>query len=82
MRPGKNNRTLPVEGRGFTLVEVLVTLTIASFVTVVAMSSLKTMSTTSDRIQTHSDHAAELRFAAARLRRDLNNLYRDKEARR
>ncbi len=82
MRPGKKNRTLPVEGRGFTLVEVLVTLTIASFVTVVAMSSLKTMSTTSARIQTHSDQAAELRFAAARLRRDLNNLYRDKEARR
>ncbi len=82
MRPGKNDRTLPVEDRGFTLVEVLVTLTIASFVTVVAMSSLKTMSTTSTRIQTHSDRAAELRFAAARLRRDLKNVYRDKEARR
>ena len=82
MRPGKNDRTLPVEDRAFTLVEVLVTLTIASFVTVVAMSSLKTMSTTSTRIQTHSDRAAELRFAAARLRRDLKNVYRDKEARR
>ena len=82
MRPGKNDRIWPVEDRGFTLVEVLVTLTIASFVTVVAMSSLKTMSTTSTRIQTHSDRAAELRFAAARLRRDLKNVYRDKEARR
>ena len=82
MRPGKNDRIWPVEDRGFTLVEVLVTLIIASFVTVVAMSSLKTMSTTSTRIQTHSDRAAELRIAAASLRRDLKNVYRDKEARR
>jgi general secretion pathway protein J len=64
----------------FTLVEVLVASTIASFVTVVAMGTLHALSQSASRIQVHCDTVSELRYAASVLSRDLSCLYTDKDA--
>lgn len=72
--PIQRNRT------AFTLVEVLVASTIASFVTVVAMGTLHAMSQSASRIQAHCDTVSELRYAASVLSRDLSCLYTDQDA--
>ncbi|MCP4454544.1 MAG: hypothetical protein GY809_24060 [Planctomycetes bacterium] len=75
------NRTAAQRNRtAFTLVEVLVASTIASFVTVVAMGTLHALSQSAARIQTHCDTVSELRYAVSVLSRDLSCLYTDQDA--
>lgn len=75
-----NKRPAQLSRRAFTLVEVLVASTIASFVTVVAMGTLHALSQSASRIQAHTDTVSELRYAAAVLSRDLSCLYTDQDA--
>ena len=67
----------PHHNRAFTLVEVLVASSIASFVTLVAMGTLHALSQSSAKIQAHCDTVSELRYASSVLSRDLSNLYFD-----
>lgn len=75
-----NKAATQLNRRAFTLVEVLVASTIASFVTVVAMGTLHAVSQSAKRIQIHCDTVSELRYAAAVLSRDLSCLYTDQDA--
>lgn len=61
---------------GFTLVEVLVASTIAVFIAMVAAGALRTMTASSDAVDRNIDAAAEVRFAANVIARDLQNFYR------
>ncbi|UCD00355.1 MAG: prepilin-type N-terminal cleavage/methylation domain-containing protein [Phycisphaerales bacterium] len=61
---------------GFTLVEVLVASTIAVFIAMVAAAALRTMTASSDAVDRNIDAAAEVRFAANMIARDLQNFYR------
>ena len=74
-----NKRPTQLNRPGFTLVEVLVASTIASFVTVVAMGTLHALSQSASRIQAHCDTVSELRYAASVLSRDLSCLYTDQD---
>jgi general secretion pathway protein J len=75
-----NKMAAQLNRTAFTLVEVLVASTIASFVTVVAMGTLQALSQSASRIQTHCDTVSELRYAASVLFRDLSCLYTDQDA--
>jgi len=70
------------EHRGFTIVEVVVATSLASFITLVAVGALKTISSNAARVQDHCDTVSELHHAAALLKEDLGNVYRDTDARR
>ena len=59
--------------------EVLVSITISSFVALVAVGAFKALSDSSARLQAHCDAVAEVRYAADLLARDLGNLYRDSD---
>jgi type II secretion system protein J len=61
---------------GFTLVEVLVASTIAVFIAMVAAGALRTMTASNDAVDRNIDAAAEVRFAAGMIARDLQNFYR------
>lgn len=67
------------ERSGFTLVEVLVASVIGAFIAVVAVGALRAVSAGSERLDDNIDTAAEVRFAASIIARDLNNLYRDED---
>ena len=67
--------------RGFTLAEVLVALTIGTFISLVAVGALKTVSASAQLVGGASERNAELRFAARMIARDLTNLYRDPDQR-
>jgi general secretion pathway protein J len=62
---------------GFTLVEMLVASTIGAFLVLVAVGTLRTVSTSAKMVTTHIDSTAEVRFASNLIAKDLNNLYRD-----
>jgi len=53
---------------------------IASFIMVVAMGSLHSLSESASRVQKHSDTVSELRYAASVLSRDLACLYTDEDS--
>ena len=63
---------------GFTLVEVLVATTIGAFIALVAVATLKAVTTSSEIVQSSVSTAAELRFASRTISRDLVNMYRPK----
>lgn len=63
----------------FTLVEVLVASTIGSFIALVAVASLRVIIGGSEAVTDNVKAAAEIRFAASMLARDLVNVYRDAE---
>jgi type II secretion system protein J len=65
--------------RGFTFVEVTAAVAIGSFVTLVAVGALKSVSDGSRMVREHSEMAAEMRFVTDRVRADLENLYREKQ---
>lgn len=62
---------------GFTLVEVMVASTIGAFVALVAVGTLKTVMSSNDIVDSYINTAAEIRFAANIIKRDLTNIYRD-----
>jgi general secretion pathway protein J len=66
---------------GFTLVEVLVASTIGAFVALVAVGTLRAITASSEMVNYHVNAAAEVRFAANMITRDLVNLYRDENIR-
>ncbi|MCF7975967.1 MAG: prepilin-type N-terminal cleavage/methylation domain-containing protein [Phycisphaerae bacterium] len=74
-----NNANKQLNKTGFTLVEVLVATSIASFVMVIAMGTLHALSESATRIQTHCDTVSELRYATSVLSRDLACLYTDQD---
>ncbi len=65
--------------RGFTFVEVTAAIAIGSFVILVAVGALKSVSDGSRTVREHSEMAAEMRFVTDRVRADLENLYRAKQ---
>jgi len=75
-----NNNSSPtaVKNTGFTLVEVLVATTIGTFIALVAVGALKAITTSAELLNQNINAAAEVRFAARVIARDLINLYRDR----
>jgi len=63
---------------GFTLVEVLVATTIGAFIALVAVATLKAVTTSAEIVDSSVSTAAELRFASRTISRDLVNMYRPK----
>jgi len=51
---------------------------IASFIALTAVAALRTVTAGRDKINQNIDAAAEIRYTAALLRKDLGNLYRDR----
>jgi general secretion pathway protein J len=62
---------------GFTLVEVMVAVTIGGFVMLVAVGTLKAITSSAEMVDSNISAAAEVRFASNMLSRDLVNFYRD-----
>ncbi len=65
---------------GFTLVEVLVATTIGSFIALVSVGSLRVIIGGSEAVNRNINAAAEVRFAASMIARDLVNVYRDDDS--
>jgi general secretion pathway protein J len=70
-------RAQVMHNRGFTLAEVLAASTISAFIALVAIGALKAVTDNSQMVTRASETAAEVRFAARMMARDLANLYRD-----
>jgi len=66
--------------KAFTLVEVLVASTIGVFIALVAVGAMRTITISSEMLDRHIATAAEVRFAANMIARDLTNIYRDEES--
>jgi type II secretion system protein J len=67
---------MSVRSAGFTLVEVLVASTISVFIALVAAGAIRTMTASNDVVDQNINAAAEVRFAAGMIARDLQNFYR------
>ncbi len=64
---------------GFTLVEVMVAVTIGGFIMLVAVGTLKAITSSAEMVDTNISAAAEVRFAMNLIARDLVNFYRDED---
>jgi len=74
---GRRGTSAALSLTGFTLVEVLVASTIGAFIALVAIGALRAVTTSAMLVENNINAAAELRFAANMIARDLMNLYRD-----
>jgi len=61
---------------GFTLLELLVSLILASFIAVTTVGAMRAVTSRRDKIADRTAAQAELRFAARQVEQDLRNLYR------
>ena len=66
---------------GFTLVEALVASTIGAFIALVAVGTLRTITTSAEITQENIESATEVGFASNMIARDLLNLYREQNFR-
>jgi len=66
---------------GFTLLELLVSLILASFIAVTTVGALRTVTSRREKIEDRAQALAELRFAARQVEKDLRNLYRTADKR-
>lgn len=64
---------------GFTLVEVMVAVTIGGFIMLVAVGTLRAITSSAEMVETNISAAAEVRFAMNLIKRDLVNFYRDED---
>jgi len=62
---------------GFTLVEVLVASTIGVFIAMVSVGALRAIMASAEMVDGNINAAAEVRFAANMISRDLQNFYND-----
>ena len=63
--------------KGFTLVELMIATMLSAFIMLVAVGSLRAITTTSERMAGTIDTASEARYAARAIETDLINIYRD-----
>ncbi|MFC1783169.1 type II secretion system protein J, partial [Planctomycetota bacterium] len=63
--------------RGFTLLEILVASIVGAFVAVTATTALRSTMSSRQKIADYTAAAAQLRFAAEMIRKDMINFYRD-----
>jgi len=66
---------------GFTLAEALVASTIGSFIALVAVGTLRTITVSAERVEGNIKAASEVRFASNMIATDLVNLYREQNFR-
>jgi general secretion pathway protein J len=66
---------------GFTLAEALVASTIGSFIALVTVGTLRTITVSAERVNSNIEAASEVRFASNMISRDLVNLYREQNFR-
>ena len=71
------NKKMNSKKTGFTLVEVMVAVTIGGFIMLVAVGALKAITTSAEKVDSNINIAAEVRFVSTMLERDLVNFYRD-----
>jgi general secretion pathway protein J len=64
---------------GFTLVEVMVAVTIGGFIMLVAVGTLRAITSSAEMVETNINAAAEVRYAINLISRDLVNFYRDED---
>jgi type II secretion system protein J len=62
---------------GFTLVEVMAAVTIGGFIMLVAVGTLKAITSSAKMIDTNINASSEVRFAMNLIKHDLVNFYRD-----
>ncbi len=70
------NKKMNSKKTGFTLVEVMVAVTIGGFIMLVAVGALKAITSSAEMVDSNISAAAEVRFASNMLSRDLVNFYR------
>jgi prepilin-type N-terminal cleavage/methylation domain-containing protein len=60
--------------QGFTLLEMLISAVLASFIALVAMAGLRSVTAVRATVDRHSESSDELRIAAEQIRSDLDNV--------
>ena len=75
------NKKMNSKKTGFTLVEVMVAVTIGGFIMLVAVGTLKAITSSAEMVDSNISAAAEVRFVSNMLSRDLVNFYRNEDIR-